>query len=621
MPFITQGKTNWKFLLIVIILAIIVGGGALWWARSQYFPSNPDIIKKQITKQFDLEIGKKARVLYEDWGEFEISITNIDNELKEVEISSPSCLFSELSIQDNKIIKLNEEMHCFNTEECSVVFKLTNIEELKATFETWYGCAPPGPKGPFLPKEIIISIDETADWKTYRNEEYGFEIKYPKEWNNYPDWEARKGWSFVSGQVSFSPFTELELEKGEGAGFVVSVLNSSDVFTSVGWINPSELAARELIEKEREIFKDDYGEAKFKITDENLNGLPVVKEEISKLIMDGKEGSVVDYYINNGNRKFVIGYAGSVQEVNNNLATFNQMLSTFKFIEDETADWNTYSNLWINFIFKYPSDWAIEDEYQYKSAACQFDPKCIGVRYIFLNKISDTRQPSLGEKEKFGIAINMPQCAGVKRDDLPGNNWICLFDENLETLDIYEKIKNSFQLVKDLTADWKTYRNEEYGFEINYPSALSYKEKQGGLFGIEFPEINLWLRVERKPEDFSDLKSYVTAIADAGNSKCEVDFDFPGYSACTYSVKSQNFGNKNTFAILESPNWGNAAAMGATSVEVYFENDNYFFIASYHYSSIFLSGSQEMSEDVETYNTTQRYNTIQQMLSTFRFLD
>jgi len=30
MSFITQGKNNWKFLLIVIILAIIVGAGALW---------------------------------------------------------------------------------------------------------------------------------------------------------------------------------------------------------------------------------------------------------------------------------------------------------------------------------------------------------------------------------------------------------------------------------------------------------------------------------------------------------------------------------------------------------------------------------------------------------------
>jgi hypothetical protein len=176
--------------------------------------------------------------------------------------------------------------------------------------------------------------DETADWKTYRNEDYGFEIKYPLDWSTYPDWD-RKGISFVSGQVSFSPFTELELGKGDGAGFYVSVLSSSDVSTSIGWINPSEITARELIEKEREIFKDDYSGAEFEITDENLNGLPVVKEEINKLIMDGKEGSTVAYYIDSGSRKFIIGYSGSIQEMNKNIATFNQMLSTFRFLEKE----------------------------------------------------------------------------------------------------------------------------------------------------------------------------------------------------------------------------------------------------------------------------------------------
>jgi len=41
MPFITQGKTNWKFLLIVIILAVIVGGGALWCARRPEKPYQP----------------------------------------------------------------------------------------------------------------------------------------------------------------------------------------------------------------------------------------------------------------------------------------------------------------------------------------------------------------------------------------------------------------------------------------------------------------------------------------------------------------------------------------------------------------------------------------------------
>jgi hypothetical protein len=33
MPFITQGKTNWKFLLIVIILAVVVGEGSLWYSK------------------------------------------------------------------------------------------------------------------------------------------------------------------------------------------------------------------------------------------------------------------------------------------------------------------------------------------------------------------------------------------------------------------------------------------------------------------------------------------------------------------------------------------------------------------------------------------------------------
>jgi len=46
MPFLTQGKTNWKFLLIVIILAIIVGGGALWYVKRPEKPYQPVEIKK-----------------------------------------------------------------------------------------------------------------------------------------------------------------------------------------------------------------------------------------------------------------------------------------------------------------------------------------------------------------------------------------------------------------------------------------------------------------------------------------------------------------------------------------------------------------------------------------------
>jgi len=161
--------------------------------------------------------------------------------------------------------------------------------------------------------------------------------------------------------------------------------------------------------------------------------------------------------------------------------------------KEETANWKTYYRPEVNFTFKIPPNWEIKIEYQYKSAACQHDSKCNGVRYIFLNKTTDTRTANLGEKEKFGIAINMPQCNGVRRSDLPGNNWVCVFDKSPEVLNTYEQIRKSFQLIKDKVADWKTYRNEEYGFEVKYPSHFYPEEnhpypphKYGTIFSVGF---------------------------------------------------------------------------------------------------------------------------------------
>jgi hypothetical protein len=44
MPLLTQGKTNWKFLLIIVVLAAVVGGGILWCPKIQeinYQPPEP----------------------------------------------------------------------------------------------------------------------------------------------------------------------------------------------------------------------------------------------------------------------------------------------------------------------------------------------------------------------------------------------------------------------------------------------------------------------------------------------------------------------------------------------------------------------------------------------------
>ena len=54
-------------------------------------------------------------------------------------------------------------------------------------------------------ERITENIEDTSDWQTYRNEEFGFEVKYPEEWDS-PLWqenEYRKGITFGCPKFDF----------------------------------------------------------------------------------------------------------------------------------------------------------------------------------------------------------------------------------------------------------------------------------------------------------------------------------------------------------------------------------------------------------------------------------
>ena len=203
MPFIIQGKTNWKFLLIVIVLAVFVGG--IIWTYQQKVcldcVGGPPInLPPKTEKSASLTTDKTE---YKENEIVNVTIKNNSNDLLYYLVDSCYCFPGQFGIEkyDNgkwtKVAanELNSGIQC-HIGACigcleiesgaETTLKLFNFEKtgkyrLKLDFgkECWASGITKKPDFSVYSNEFLIT-DETANWKTYRNEEYGFEIKYPE---------------------------------------------------------------------------------------------------------------------------------------------------------------------------------------------------------------------------------------------------------------------------------------------------------------------------------------------------------------------------------------------------------------------------------------------------------
>jgi len=176
--------------------------------------------------------------------------------------------------------------------------------------------------------------DEFVDWKTYRNEEYDYEISYPSKWNLMGN-EVNKD-SILAG-LAISPFKEKDvLEDQAGHGSLLNIL-------------PLKLAGGnyEIVAEMKKRFLESLTpKPEIESSKVFLNDIEAIKIESRGYILDedldgrgeGLESKEVWYIFTYGENRFQISYFYPLANRDKYKPIFEEMLSGFKFIESEIVE-------------------------------------------------------------------------------------------------------------------------------------------------------------------------------------------------------------------------------------------------------------------------------------------
>ena len=222
------------------------------------------------------------------------------------------------------------------------------------------------------------TFNKTANWKTYTNTKFNFQIEYPPTWfiENLPHNIGALDEAptpVISGPAGCAPPDN----RCGSFGFDIGDLKNSQFngYTSKQYYDYFKVDPfRETVsENEISVGSDKAYEQVFRI-------LNTTNKELHKQItfIHNNIAFRIDIFEGRANDGVSTDNFG-IQSVNDwqNNEIFNQILATFKFLDDETANWKTYTNKKYGFSFKYPSENIITEQGQ--SFLLDFPPDTQGV--------------------------------------------------------------------------------------------------------------------------------------------------------------------------------------------------------------------------------------------------
>jgi len=251
-----------------------------------------------------------------------------------------------------------------------------------------------------------ISEVDTSNWNVYKNEEYGFEIKYPKDWK-YKIQEGGLGMDY-------------------GINFIDSENKNNFIFFNLG---PASYSVKDA---------DKHAQKDFEIRDLKIES----KEDV---IIDGIKGvKYISDYDNPINKKYIsacwikdnfylLETYIKLENKSNEIviiSIFNQMLSTIKFIE--SYNHKTFQSDRLKISFEYPTEWQnlLESEGDF-SEANAIHPSRIR---ISIGNLKDN--PVILEADNGGDRMGRGRFTGDIVIDVDSQDYIKNFCQNQENKNI-----------------------------------------------------------------------------------------------------------------------------------------------------------------------------------------